>query len=410
MDRWFTLFSGRGWANVLVLLALSLGLLTPFGATRPSLPLPGTPWTEMDSAPPTVPAKSTSSPTSHRWSMMDQGRAGYGATTEGLWSYSYDSCEPNCSGWIPPDARTGGNPGGLLSYLPGQRVSQCTVRDFCLGLTAVSDRSLFQCPGLDHPSPSVTARRNAPEIDILEAQIDPKSRRGQVSQSSQALRVPVQPKPSCHNHFRHLTQPNTYKGTVFQQAISLVLHRQQPLQQYNYGYEHWSNPSHRSDGIGALAILITSLLALFICYPVVTYCQQARNQPLAAAGNRRNDLSKDGIAKPREMVFKVPDLLTTILRWMLGPSGTERKGFEGVGCIPKSECINNHLGAYTSEPEVVYIATSLTWYQQIPVSQPGGGVPGGAGYPWPRDGLVGILRHFCTAPNAKLVTQHSGGC
>ena len=74
------------------------------------------------------------------------------------------------------------------------------------------------------------------------------------------------------------------------------------------GVRFWSGRGWLN--IGALAILITSLLALFICYPVVTYYQtQARNQRLAAAGIGPDDLTKDGIAQPREVVFKVPDLV-----------------------------------------------------------------------------------------------------
>ena len=65
-----------------------------------------------------------------------QGRAGYGATTEGLWPYSYDSCDlgtfrnQTAPDGTPPQSRTGGTGGGPLSYLPGQRVSSCTVRHF----------------------------------------------------------------------------------------------------------------------------------------------------------------------------------------------------------------------------------------------------------------------------------------
>ena len=55
-----------------------------------------------------------------------------------MWPYSYDTCDlgtfPNQTALdgTPPGARTGGVGGGPLSYLPGQKTSSCTVRDFCL--------------------------------------------------------------------------------------------------------------------------------------------------------------------------------------------------------------------------------------------------------------------------------------
>ena len=59
-----------------------------------------------------------------------------------MWPYSYDSCDlgtfPNqtAADGTPPEARTGGLGGTPLSYLPGQRTSSCTVRDFHSGLRA----------------------------------------------------------------------------------------------------------------------------------------------------------------------------------------------------------------------------------------------------------------------------------
>ena len=70
--------------------------------------------------------------------LSNQGRAGYGATTEGMWPYSYDSCDlgtfPNqtAADGTPPEAKTGGNGGGPLSYLPGQKASACSVSNSSL--------------------------------------------------------------------------------------------------------------------------------------------------------------------------------------------------------------------------------------------------------------------------------------
>ncbi|KAF9464880.1 glycoside hydrolase family 16 protein [Collybia nuda] len=112
------------------------------------------------------------------WTMGNLGRAGYGATLEGTWPYTYDSCDV---GTVPNQTRDGfplpatinGDPsfGYALSYLPGQKLSRCT------------------CEGEDHPGPKHTdggyVGRSAPEIDVFEAQITGHPLTGQVSQSAQ---------------------------------------------------------------------------------------------------------------------------------------------------------------------------------------------------------------------------------
>ncbi|KAH0834148.1 beta-glucan synthesis-associated protein-domain-containing protein [Lanmaoa asiatica] len=112
------------------------------------------------------------------WTMGNLGRAGFGASLEGLWPYSYDSCDvgtlPNQTypgQKMPLAATENGDPayGGVLSYLQGQRLSACT------------------CPGESHPGPvrkdGSYVGRSAPEIDIFEATVD--GGVGKVSQSAQ---------------------------------------------------------------------------------------------------------------------------------------------------------------------------------------------------------------------------------
>ena len=80
------------------------------------------------------------------------------------WPYSYDSCDigtvPNQTiNGLPAAATVGGDQseGGVLSYLPGQRLSRCT------------------CPGESHPGPKHSdgtfVGRSVPEIDVFEAQV-----------------------------------------------------------------------------------------------------------------------------------------------------------------------------------------------------------------------------------------------
>lgn len=114
--------------------------------------------------------------------MGNLGRAGYGATLEGMWPYTYDACDVGTA----PNQTLNGSPylatvdgdssyNGALSYLPGQKLSRCT------------------CSGESHPGPmhsdGTYVGRSAPEIDVFEAQITSQVSGGpivgQVSQSSQ---------------------------------------------------------------------------------------------------------------------------------------------------------------------------------------------------------------------------------
>ncbi|KAH8104849.1 glycoside hydrolase family 16 protein [Cristinia sonorae] len=179
------------------------------------------------------------------WTMGNLGRAGYGATTEGMWPYSYDTCDlgtyPHQQGkdGIPAEADTGGPNGGPLSFLPGQRLSACT------------------CPGSDHPGPSVKNGRGVPEIDIIETQVDVSTFTGEVSQSFQTAPYNYQYQFNNDSSVTPIfdttkTHFNDYKGGVYQQAISAVTTIDS--NNYNdqgyatYGYEWWSDPKHRDDG------------------------------------------------------------------------------------------------------------------------------------------------------------------
>lgn len=149
------------------------------------------------------------------WTMGNLGRAGYGGTTDGMWPYSYTSCDvgimPNQSNaeqTLPEVAFTTGDPNynNTLSYLPGQRLSSCN------------------CPGFDHPGPEGVGR-GAVEIDMIEAQMDLKVHRGMVSQSAQV--APYDDYYQFDNtsdaamiYDEEVTKYNTYLGSVYQQAVS----------------------------------------------------------------------------------------------------------------------------------------------------------------------------------------------
>jgi beta-glucanase (GH16 family) len=174
------------------------------------------------------------------WTMGNLGRAGYGATTEGTWPYSYDSCDLGTfaqqrNADKTPEASEG------LSMLPGQRLSACT------------------CPHSDHPGPDVSRGRGAPEIDIIEAQINTHLRHGEVSQSLQVAPFNhgyefVNSTPSTTVYDDAQTFINSYKGGPYQQCVSCV----STVNASNYvnggggfgkyGFEYWSNRKKRSEG------------------------------------------------------------------------------------------------------------------------------------------------------------------
>ncbi|GAA5874455.1 hypothetical protein JCM16303_005859 [Sporobolomyces ruberrimus] len=150
------------------------------------------------------------------WTLGNLGRAGFGATNDGVWPYSYDSCDvgtlPNqsFSNHTPTAAHESGlrDYGGQLSWLRGQRLSACT------------------CQGEDHPGPDVTVGRGAPEIDLTEQQVDWRGI-GSTSQSIQF--APMDAGYLWLNETPHTTifDPNrtfqnTFQGATFQESASVI--------------------------------------------------------------------------------------------------------------------------------------------------------------------------------------------
>ncbi|KAF5371672.1 hypothetical protein D9758_003419 [Tetrapyrgos nigripes] len=172
------------------------------------------------------------------WTMGNLGRAGYGASLEGMWPYSYDECDlgtlknQTLNGG-PPAALNTGTDDGSLSFLPGQRLSRCT------------------CAGESHPGPmhqdGTFVGRSAPEIDIFEAQVV--GREGHVSQSGQwapfdASYVWTNTSDTFTIYDDTLTVQNSYLGGVFQQATSALTTTDQECYELNsgcfsvYGFEY----------------------------------------------------------------------------------------------------------------------------------------------------------------------------
>lgn len=181
------------------------------------------------------------------WTMGNLGRPGYGASTEGLWPYTYSSCDvgilPNqtyTNGTGPTDALTTGTDGTALSYLPGQRLSACN------------------CDSSTHPGP-VGVGRGAVEIDLIEAQIDLTNKKGQVSQSAQV--APFDDYWQFNNctdcvtiYDSDLTYYNTYLGGVYQQSVSGLTYVDSSIyygtsaEFGTFGFEFVSNFDDPTDG------------------------------------------------------------------------------------------------------------------------------------------------------------------
>ncbi|KAI0271415.1 beta-glucan synthesis-associated [Gloeopeniophorella convolvens] len=149
------------------------------------------------------------------WTMGNLGRAGYGASLEGMWPYSYDSCDVGTvanqtKDGLPLAATENGDPnnGGVLSFLPGQKLSRCT------------------CPGGSHPGPmhddGTFVGRSAPELDMFEAVAGEDF--GSVSQTCQFAPFNAQYDWPTEGNFiianATITHLNGYKGGAFQQAVS----------------------------------------------------------------------------------------------------------------------------------------------------------------------------------------------
>ncbi|KAI3610563.1 glycoside hydrolase family 16 protein [Moniliophthora roreri] len=204
------------------------------------------------------------------WTMGNLGRAGYGATNDGMWPYSYDACDvgtlqnQTLNGLPEAATRDGdGEYGGVLSYAAGQRLSRCT------------------CPGEPHPGPKHPdgsfVGRSAPEIDMIEAQVgtsfSPPGGRssGEVSQSGQWA-----PFNYAYDWFDegnliindpNITALNSYKGGIRQQATSCITKTNQAC------YSDMPNPcfsvygfEYKPGGFHPSFPLATLILKLYLGY------------------------------------------------------------------------------------------------------------------------------------------------
>lgn len=149
-----------------------------------------------------------------------------------------------------------------LSWLSGQRLSYVANDSQPQHHIDPVTNSACTCDGGEHPGPSNSVGRGAPEIDILEQEHNKtkNSVGGVVSQS-------IQLAPFTHDYLYAndteqeayvvnplITQANTYRGSVVQQAISQLTHVPDDNFQgsgavfHKYGFEYYSDPKDASQG------------------------------------------------------------------------------------------------------------------------------------------------------------------
>jgi beta-glucanase (GH16 family) len=313
------------------------------------------------------------------WTMGNLGRPGYGATTDGTWPYSYDSCDvgtfpnqTNPDGLGPPAAiysnASQAKYDNKLSYLSGQKASACT------------------CPGEDHPGPSNDKGRGAPEIDVLEAEHNKLGTGGVVSQSAQFA-------PFSHDYVyandtsdkwelfnTNISRPNTYRGSAVQQAVSGLTQLPSDIFEgsgqefHTFGFEYFANPQSRSEG--------------FITWQMDGQ-PTIRMGPNAVGPDQGSDGSGVGARlipeEPMSIIINLgmsPNWQTIDLSTMTFPSEMlvdyvrvyQRAGQTNIGCdppdYPTADYINSHYEAY-SNPQLLSWSTG----------------PAGANYSFPKNRL-----------------------
>ncbi|KAL9936671.1 hypothetical protein V8E36_004739 [Tilletia maclaganii] len=171
------------------------------------------------------------------WTMANIGRAGYGATNEGMWPYNYDTCDvgtmpnqtygENGTGGPLAAEMTGAyvqSYGPALSYQPGQKLSRCT----CASST-------------DHPGPKHDdgswMGRGASELDLLEATAGGAGGKGRNSMSLQTApyNTGYNITPGYTTVYNARDSLNTYTGAAYQQAVSAMIETPQDAYQLGAG-------------------------------------------------------------------------------------------------------------------------------------------------------------------------------
>lgn len=297
------------------------------------------------------------------WTMGNLGRPGYGGSVDGMWPYTYDSCDvgtlpnqTNPDGLTPTAAKTSGDKdyGGELSYLSGQRASACTC-------AADSD---------EHPGPKVTKGRGAPEIDILEAQVAyPAS--GTIGSASQSIQVA--PFDAGHNWLNTtpytvtydtaLTTQNQWHGSISQESMSLntqtdrTSYEGSGATQTTYGFEYTPGADgHITWAINETATWTINADAMGPNAEADIGQRLIAEEPMAIVMNLAIS-TKFQEPLYQLLTFPVTFRIDYVRVW-------QKEGQENVGCDPKdfptSDYINNHPDIYNNPNITVFTESNYT--------------------------------------------------
>ncbi|GAA5954848.1 hypothetical protein JCM3765_007791 [Sporobolomyces pararoseus] len=296
------------------------------------------------------------------WTMGNLGRAGYGASNDGVWPYSYNECDvgtlPNQTwpnGTDPYAAKHSGSRdyGGELSYLSGQRFSACTCS---------ADAS-------EHPGPNVKTGRGAPEIDALEGQIWSTGTTGSASQSIQVAPFTAgylwkNETPYIEtNDAQWVIKQNQWHGSVYQESMSLEVQTDatsfEGAGYTTYGFEYEPSEGDKAGHI-QWAINGTETWRL--------NDNAMGPSPEAGIGQRKVSVEPMYINLNLAISYKfqVPEWGKIRFPGTLRIASVRvyQKGDRNVGCDPKkyptSDYINNHLELYMNPNLTMFTQSNFT--------------------------------------------------
>ncbi|VVT45411.1 uncharacterized protein SAPINGB_P000741 [Magnusiomyces paraingens] len=273
------------------------------------------------------------------WTLGNLVRPGYLATAEGVWPYSYNSCD---AGITPNQSSTDG-----ISYLKGQKLNACT------------------CDGADHPNQGVG--RGAQEIDALEGTVSSTLLAGVASQSLQIAPYDIWYYPDLNFievYNSTISQLNSWNGGPLQQAVSMATALNATW------YELSSTPRYQTYGFEYLNDDSEGYIRWFVgSTPVFTLYAPA----LGPNGNiDQREISKE----PMSIILNLGISTSWVyIDWpsLVWPSRMridyvrvwQPKDAINVGCDPDGyptyDYIENHKDVYTNPNYTVWDDTVYEW-------------------------------------------------
>ncbi|PUU80090.1 beta-glucan synthesis-associated [Tuber borchii] len=274
------------------------------------------------------------------WTLGNIARPGYKATTEGVWPYSYNTCDVG----ITPNQSS---PNGM-SLLPGQKLASCV------------------CEGQDHPN--YGTGRGAPEIDVLEATADRELSVGVVTQTLQVAPFDIQYKPNYDYlvvNSTNVTEINAWSGGPLQESISGITKLKNEWYDNNQ-YQKYSFEYIPGDKDGAIAWFMGDQETFRMLGPAVG--------PNGNIGPR--EVSREPMSVVMNLAFseawgwidwanlkpKLDEGMTMYIDYI---RIYQEEGKESITCdppgYPTTDYIEKHAKAYTNPNFTAWEDTGYSW-------------------------------------------------